>query len=304
MRLLEAILDANHRALAGDDKAGLHPRDFPNELPLIALTCIDPRLNQIFPEVLGVPEDQFIWLRNAGNIITSPLSSTMRSLALACAVKGGREIVVIGHSGCRIRETSISDLINKFKAMGIERASLPDNLTEFFGVFASERQNVIRSTDFIRSSPLIGASIPVHGLMTDINTGRLEWVVNGYETLGRTAARGPEINMPEIGRAMAETADWGAIKLGEMKFPETKIGEATANLKQRAEAAKEAVQAARKVVRPTPPPIAVVQTPPPPPIQAPPPLDPSIFEPQPPPPPPVVRPQVRVSKTGKWGMRD
>ena len=28
MRLFEAIIDANHRAVAGDKEAGLHPADF------------------------------------------------------------------------------------------------------------------------------------------------------------------------------------------------------------------------------------------------------------------------------------
>src|SRR5882672_11643141 len=97
-RLLEAIIDANHRALAGDAGAGLHPKDFAGSLPLVALTCIDVRLNPLMPSVLGIPEDQFIWLRNAGNIITGPNSSTMRSLALACAVKGAEEIAIIGHT--------------------------------------------------------------------------------------------------------------------------------------------------------------------------------------------------------------
>ena len=90
MRLFEAIVDANHRAIAGDATAGVRVAEFESELPVIALTCVDPRLNALFPNVLGLPGEQFIWLRNAGNIITGPLSSTMRSLALACAVKGGK----------------------------------------------------------------------------------------------------------------------------------------------------------------------------------------------------------------------
>ena len=45
MQLFEAIVDANHRALAGDPAAGLHLKDFANSLPVVALTCIDPRLN-------------------------------------------------------------------------------------------------------------------------------------------------------------------------------------------------------------------------------------------------------------------
>jgi carbonic anhydrase len=76
MRLFEAIINANHRAIAGDEHAGIHPADFAEELPVVALTCIDPRLNALFPNVLGLPGDQFIWLRNAGNVITGPLSST------------------------------------------------------------------------------------------------------------------------------------------------------------------------------------------------------------------------------------
>src|SRR5262252_1584174 len=106
MRLFEAIIDANNRAVAGDANASVSPGDFPNELPIVALTCVDPRLNALFPNVLGLPAEQFIWLRNAGNIITGPLSSTMRSLALACAVKGGKEVVVIGHSDCQVSKTT------------------------------------------------------------------------------------------------------------------------------------------------------------------------------------------------------
>src|SRR5580698_4438837 len=160
MRLFESIIEANHRAVAGDASAGLRPADFEEELPIIALTCIDPRLNAFFPNILGVPAEQFIWLRNAGNIITGPVSSTMRSLALACAVKGGREITVIGHTDCKIRHTTVSDLIDLFKKQGIDRHQLPENLTEYFGVFASEQQNVIRGVDYIRHSPLIGPQIP------------------------------------------------------------------------------------------------------------------------------------------------
>src|SRR6266566_1566580 len=182
MRLFEAIIDANHRALAGDQNAGLHPAEFEDELPIIALTCIDPRLNPLMPAVLGVPEKDFIWLRNAGNIITGPTSSTMRSLALACAVKGAKEIAIIGHTDCLVGKTTTMQLIEKLRAVGIERHLLPDNINEYFGTFASERQNVIKAAGIVRQSPLIGSKIPVHGLMVDTDTGKLEWLVNGYQT--------------------------------------------------------------------------------------------------------------------------
>jgi carbonic anhydrase len=223
-RLLEAIIDANHRALAGDANAGLHPAEFADELPLVALTCIDPRLNRLFPNVLGVPEEQFIWLRNAGNIITGPTSSTCRSLALACAVKGGKEILIIGHTDCQVAKTTTMQLLDRLRALGVERHLLPDNLNEFFGIFASESQNVNKAVEFVRQSPLIGPKVPVHGLLVDIRTGKLDWLVNGYESLGTMASRWNEV-VRSAGQTVDVLKSMADFNLGEMKFPETKIGE-------------------------------------------------------------------------------
>ncbi len=221
MHLFEAIIDANHRAVAGDTTAGLHPADFADELPVIALTCIDPRLNAFFPNALALPAEQFIWLRNAGNIITAPMSSTMRSLALACAVKGGREIAIIGHTDCQICKTTTTVLLDKLKEIGVERHLLPDNINEFFGMFSSERQNIIKACDIVRRSPLIGPKISVHGLLLDIESGKLDWIVNGYQTLEMAGSQLREPAGP-IGQAMQAL---GNFNIGEMKFPETKIGE-------------------------------------------------------------------------------
>ena len=225
MRLLEAIIDANHRAVAGDAKAGIHPDEFAEELPLVALTCIDPRLNPLMPQVLGVPQEEFICLRNAGNIVTSSTSSTCRSLALACAVKGGKEILIIGHSDCQVAKTTTMQLLERLRALGVERHLLPDNLNEFFGIFASERQNVHKAVEFVRQSPLIGPKIPVHGLMVDINSGKLEWLVNGYESLSTMASRWNEV-VRSAGQTIDALKPMADFNIGEMKFPGTKIGEA------------------------------------------------------------------------------
>jgi carbonic anhydrase len=189
MRLFEAIMDANHRALAGDANAGLHPTDFANALPVAALTCIDARLNPLFPEVLALPKEQFIWLRNAGNIITGPMSSTMRSLALACAIKGGKEIAIIGHTDCLVGKTSTMKLTDALRAQGVDRAKLPENLTEYFGMFASERQNVIKAVDLEMGAAAAAAlSKPPND------------AVDAFKPLGD-------------------------FKMGEMSFPTAKIGE-------------------------------------------------------------------------------
>jgi carbonic anhydrase len=223
-RLFEAIIEANHRAIAGDNTAGLHPADYEEELPLVALTCVDPRLNALLPQALGVAPEQFIWLRNAGNIVTGPLSSTMRSLALACAVKGGKEIVIIGHTDCQVSKTTALQLLDRFRALGVERHLLPDNLNEFFGLFASDRQNVLKAAEFVRSSPLIGQKVPVHGLLIDIETGKLEWLVDGYQALEAGATRNSQST--QSGGSLLDTLKpLAGSNLGEIKFPESKIGE-------------------------------------------------------------------------------
>jgi hypothetical protein len=91
-------------------------------------------------------------------------------------------------------------------------------------LFASERQNVIKAVDFIHGSPLIGPKVPVHGLLIEIETGRLEWLVNGYETLGSGEARAGQATQSG-GGLVDELRGLSAFNLGEMKFPEGKIGE-------------------------------------------------------------------------------
>jgi len=187
MRLLDAVLDVNQRRVAGDRNAWLGA-EVEASLPLAALTCIDPRLNRLIPDMLGIADDKFVWLRNAGNIITGPLSTMMRSLAMACAIKGAREIAIVGHGDCLVGKTSAMELADRLRSFGVERSQLPANLAEFFGLFGDERQNVLRSVRTARVSPLIGPRVPVHGLWIDVDSGRLEWVINGYEGLETAAA--------------------------------------------------------------------------------------------------------------------
>ena len=225
MRLLEAILEVNQRKVAGEKSATVPVAEYGSELPLAALTCIDARLNRLLPDMLGIPEEHFIWLRNAGNIITGPLSSTMRSLALACAVKGAKEIVVIGHSDCQVGKTTTMQLLDRLAALGVDRHGLPENLVEYFGLFGTERQNVIRGVDFVRVSPLIGAKVPVHGLLIDVHSGRLEWVVNGYQHLDVVVTGKVGELFKRADHTFDAFAKIGSATAEELHLPESKIGD-------------------------------------------------------------------------------
>jgi carbonic anhydrase len=193
-------------------------------------------LNPLIPEVLGVPEENFIWLRNAGNIIFDTMSSMMRTLALGCAIKGGREIALIGHTDCLVGKATTMQITDRFRELGVNRSQLPENLNEFFGLFASERQNVIRGTSIIRQSPLIGPRVPVHGLVIDIQTGKLEWLVNGYQTLETvvsSAAPNPvPAASPTIQPVETRSPKIPEFNVAELKLPEIKIGDVTVDPNQ------------------------------------------------------------------------
>lgn len=189
MRLLDAIISANQKAGGRSATEPLELEKFKESVPLVILSCIDPRLNHLLPRVIGLPELEFIWLRNAGNVISDSSTGAARSIALACAIKGGREIAIVGHTDCRVRSTTVPDLLEGFNGLGIARSKLPENLVESFGLFASERQNVISGVDALRRSPLIGPRVPVHGVLLDVQSGKLECLVNGYEALALNASR-------------------------------------------------------------------------------------------------------------------
>lgn len=227
MHLFEAILEANRRRLGGDRAASVSREEFADALPLAALTCIDPRLNRLLPEALGLAAEDFVWLRNAGNIVGDPMSSTMRSLALACAIEGAKEIAIIGHTDCLVGKSTMLQITSALQALGVDRAKLPENLTEFLGLFASERQNVLKAVEFARQSPLLGAKVPVHGALVDVQSGRLEWLVNGYQGAPASEAGSAVKLSAEIGGKELFTTklDLPAFHLGEMKFPEVKLGD-------------------------------------------------------------------------------
>ena len=183
MRLMEAIMDANHRALDGDPRAGLHPSEFAASLPLVALTCFDPRMHPLMPEVLGVPERDFIWMTNAGALITSSLGSTARSLALACAVHGGKEIAILGHTDCRFFQPERHAASDWLRRVGVDLAGEARALDEFLGRILDERSAVSFAARNLRASPFLPRHVPVHGLIVDTDSGRLDWVLNGYDAV-------------------------------------------------------------------------------------------------------------------------
>lgn len=224
MRLVEAILERNHRR--ADARDPLDPAPHADSLPVVVLSCVDARLNELLPAALGLPADQIIWVRTPGNLVTGPLASAVRSLALACSLEGGREILIIGHSDCRLCRSGMVELLAGFERLGVRRERLPENVREFFGLFASEEQNVRQGAESVRNSPLIAARVAVHGLLVDTATGRLNWLVNGYQTTPATETVAGRVRqaIKTAGDVIGAVGDLPAI---QFSMPEVRIGSFT-----------------------------------------------------------------------------
>jgi carbonic anhydrase len=48
--------------------------------------------------------------------------------------------------------------------------------------FSSVEESVRHSVDMLKNHPLLPPNIPVHGLIIDPHTGKLDVVVNGYDS--------------------------------------------------------------------------------------------------------------------------
>jgi carbonic anhydrase len=171
-----------------------------NPLPVIGhaprrrmavVTCMDCRLVQMFEQALGLERGDVVELRTAGATISEPereggAIDLIRSLAGGIYLLGVREVAVIGHTQCGLAHTNSTALIASMQALGVEPQALVEReelgdvkgLMRWLGAFDDVHVNVKEVVNVIRNSPYL-PKIPVHGLVIDIETGKLEMVDRG-----------------------------------------------------------------------------------------------------------------------------
>ena len=80
-----------------------------------------------------------------------------------------------------------SSTIEKMKERGITEEKLDMlrysgiDLEQFLRGFSSVEESVEHSVSVLRNHPLLPEEVPVHGLVIDPDTGKLDLVVNGYD---------------------------------------------------------------------------------------------------------------------------
>ncbi len=152
---------------------------------MAVVTCMDTRLTHLFEEALGLHRGEVIQLRTAGATIPEGQEvdgDLIRSLAGAIYLLGVREVAVIGHTDCGLSHGDLARLTASMQALGVNPDDLPkkgDELLRWLGTFQDVRQNTARTARAIRTSPYLPRSIPVHALVIDVHTGKLEMIERG-----------------------------------------------------------------------------------------------------------------------------
>ncbi len=156
-------LAENERHAATFDRSRLA---LPPARKLAVLACMDARLT--VEDVLGLRSGDAHIIRNAGGLATD---DAIRSLVISQNLLGTEEVIVIEHTGCGMLTFEDGTVRRGLAATTGADIDLP--LLPFPDLEANLRLQVER----IRSHPWLKPDVPVHGLVYEVETGRLREVV-------------------------------------------------------------------------------------------------------------------------------
>lgn len=185
MRILDEILSYNETFVSEKKYKDYVTTKFPTKR-IVILTCMDTRLVELLHKSMNLKNGDVKIVKNAGATVNHPFGSIMRSILIAVYELQAHEVLVIGHHDCGMTHVKSHETIEKMKERGISEQIF--RTLEFSGIpiekwlegFDSVEENVRNSVDMIKNHPLMDKKVPVHGLIIDPSTGKLDLVENGY----------------------------------------------------------------------------------------------------------------------------
>ena len=185
MSILSEILDHNQQFVARKEYEAFLTDRFPNKR-LVILTCMDTRLVELLPRAMNMRNGDVKIIKNAGALVSHPFGSVMRSILVAVYELNADEIAVVGHHDCGMTALSSGRILQKIRERGISEDVIRTlnhsgiELEKWLTGFDSVAEGVRQSVQIIRRHPLLPPDLPVHGLIIDPATGRLDVVERGY----------------------------------------------------------------------------------------------------------------------------
>lgn len=166
---------------------------FPDK-KMVILTCMDTRLTELLPRAMNLRNGDVKVLKNAGAIVTQPFGNIMRSILVAIYELQAEEVLIIGHYNCGMTGVDPEAIISKMIARGVPTTTIRTlrhsglDFRRWLTGFDNVRSSVEKSVGIVRNHPLLPPSTPVHGLIIDPQTGKLDLVADGYEFLKQPTA--------------------------------------------------------------------------------------------------------------------
>ncbi|HKZ91769.1 MAG TPA: carbonic anhydrase [Candidatus Limnocylindrales bacterium] len=154
-------LAENERYVAQFDRSAL---PLPPGRKLAVLACMDARLT--VEDVLGLRTGDAHIIRNAGGLASE---DAIRSLVISQHLLGTEEVIVIEHTGCGMLTFRDEDVVADLAEKTGSDVDLP------LRAFDDLEENLRSQVERIREHPWI-TDVPVHGLIYEVETGRLRAV--------------------------------------------------------------------------------------------------------------------------------
>lgn len=154
--LYERVLEANQRHAV--ERGPVRPASPPH---LAVITCMDARIDPL--AVLGLRPGEAHVIRNAGALATD---DAIRSLVISQRLLGTAEVLVIGHTDCGMLtfdDGAVRAELARETGSEVDLPLLP---------FDDLRASVARQVAAIRAHPWT-VDVPVHGLILEVESGRL-----------------------------------------------------------------------------------------------------------------------------------
>lgn len=190
---VDDLLERNRAFVAGR-KA--EPLPAVEAVRLAVVGCYDPRLDPLLRPSLGLPEGQGFLFRTAGAVVT-PDGNILRSLALAVFLFEVREILVLGHTSCRMAAFDSAAFIDAFRRRGVPREGFGSgDLRTWAGAIPNPRQGVLTSAAAIAEAPFLPNDLAIAGGVLDDTTGEIEIVLRPGEVAEPRLAPPPALEPP------------------------------------------------------------------------------------------------------------
>ncbi|MDD9267771.1 beta-class carbonic anhydrase [Paenibacillus sp. GCM10023248] len=188
MSLVHEILKYNEEFVAKEQYKEFLTTKFPDK-KMVVLTCMDTRLIELLPKAMNLHNGDSKIIKNAGAIVSHPFGSIMRSIIVAVYQLNADEVFVIGHYDCGMTGLNPDQVIANAKNRGISDDVIQTlghsgiDLSKWLTGFEHVRDGIEKSVNIIRNHPLLPKNLPVHGLVIDPSTGRLDLIADGYSAV-------------------------------------------------------------------------------------------------------------------------